>query len=97
LRSYESKLRVAEKIVQQFSDDLRKKGIDPASVLAFHRADYGRGLILHGRAAEGQAEIAKACSTAFPYRRLFQAFALVAAVGGWRLLRFLQLLRRGEL
>jgi glycosyltransferase involved in cell wall biosynthesis len=97
LRSYESKLRVAEKIVRQFSDELHKKGIDPIPALAFHHADYGRGLILHGRIAEGRAEIAKACSTAFPYRRLFQAFSLVAAMGGRRLLMFLQLLRRGEL
>ncbi len=97
LLMYNSKLSVLEQFVRRFSDNLRDRGIDTAPVLSFHRADYGRGLILHGNVLEGRREIAKACSTAFPYRRLFQAFALIAAIGGRPLLIFFQLLRRGEL
>jgi glycosyltransferase involved in cell wall biosynthesis len=97
LRMYESKLFVIEQFIRKFGANLRDKGVDIAPVLSFHHADYGRGLILHGRVVEGREEIAKACSTAFPYRRLFQAFSLIADMGGWRLLRFLQLMLRGEL
>ncbi len=88
VRMFEAKLRVAEKMEQQFSAAIMASGIDPPSLVAFHRADYGRILILAGKVQEGRAQIRQAllAGKAFPHRTTFTLFAAAAAMVDYRLL-----------
>lgn len=97
LAMYESKFHVAQKCISRFRDHLQGMGIDCSAVLAFHQADYGRGLILHGQVKQGKSEIAAACRTRFRWRWLFHLFSLSAGLFGYRHLAVLQRLWRGEL
>jgi glycosyltransferase involved in cell wall biosynthesis len=89
-RMFASKMAVAGRIAEDFRDGLNARGIDGRSVVAFHRADYGRKLILAGRAAEGRTLIREAAQVPFPHRRKMIAFALAAGLCGHRLAAFLQ-------
>jgi glycosyltransferase involved in cell wall biosynthesis len=87
---FQAKMAVAGRIAEDFSDGLRSRGIDGRSVVAFHRADYGRKLILAGRAAEGRALVREAAQVPFPHRGKMIAFALAAGFFGHRLAALLQ-------
>jgi hypothetical protein len=89
---FEAKLHVAEKIQLQFSGELLARGIDMAGIVAFHRADYGRILILSGRVAEGRALIREALASGlpFPHRDIFLIFSWAAALIDYRLLAAMQ-------
>jgi glycosyltransferase involved in cell wall biosynthesis len=89
-RMFEAKMAVASRIADDFSDGLNARGIDGRSVIAFHRADYGRKLILDGCAAEGRMLIREAAQVPFPHMRKMVAFALAAGLCGHRLAAFLQ-------
>lgn len=92
VRMFEAKLQVAEKIRQHCSHVITERGIDVERAVAFHRADYGRILILAGRVSEGRALIRDACADAsmFPHRTTFALFSLTAAIVDYRLLAALQ-------
>jgi hypothetical protein len=89
-RMFEAKLSVARGIVSRFGNELRSRGIEGSSVVAFHQADYGRKLILAGRVAEGRKFIDEACENEFPHRRKFRVFSLAAGFCGSRILTLLQ-------
>jgi glycosyltransferase involved in cell wall biosynthesis len=89
-RMFQAKMGVACRIAKDFREELNARGIDGRSVAAFHRADYGRKLILAGRAAEGRTLIREAAQTPFPHRRKMIAFALAAGLFGHRLVAFMQ-------
>ena len=89
-RMFEAKMMVACGIEEHFRDELRAQGIDARGVVAFHRADYGRKLILAGRVAEGRRFIEEATQIRFPHRRKMRSFALVAGLCGHRVPAFLQ-------
>lgn len=97
VRMFEAKLRVAEKMELQFSAAIMARGIEPRSLVAFHRADYGRILILAGKVQEGRALIRQAllAGKAFPHRTTFACFAAAAAMVDYRLLAALQRLMDG--
>jgi len=97
LRGIESKLRVTEKNIQQYGQELEKKGIDCRRVLMNVKGEYGRRLILEGRIAEGRSLIAEACKTDIPHRRYLQMFSIAARVFGHNLLAATQYLRKKEL
>ena len=90
VRMFEAKLAVAQKIVERFARELAGGGIDPAQLVAFHQADYGRILILAGEVAKGRALIGQALRHPFPHRAKFALFTLAAALGGHRLLAMIQ-------
>jgi glycosyltransferase involved in cell wall biosynthesis len=89
-RMFAAKMAVAGRIADDFREELCSRGIDGSSVVAFHRADYGRKLILAGRAAEGRTLIRDAAQVRFPHRRKMMAFALAVGLCGHRLAAFLQ-------
>ncbi|HEX9024744.1 MAG TPA: glycosyltransferase, partial [Geobacteraceae bacterium] len=89
-RMFEAKLTVARGIVERFGSELVGRGIDGNSVVAFHRADYGRKLILAGRVEEGRRLIEEASARHFPHRRKMMLFATAARIFGYRLLGILQ-------
>jgi glycosyltransferase involved in cell wall biosynthesis len=89
-RMFQAKMAVAGRIAEDFRDGLNARGIDGRSVVAFHRADYGRKLILAGRAAEGRTLIREAAQVPFPHRRKMIAFALAAGLCGHHFPAFLQ-------
>ena len=86
VKMFEAKLRVAEQIVATYRDELVRRSIDADGLVAFHRADYGRILVLAGRTTEGRALIREAVKFRFPHRKIFVAFSLAACVFGSRLL-----------
>jgi glycosyltransferase involved in cell wall biosynthesis len=90
VRMFQGKLAVATRITEDFREELHRRGIDGESVVAFHRADYGRKLILAGRMAEGRALVREAARVRFPHRGKMIAFALLAGLCGHRLAAFLQ-------
>lgn len=89
-RMFQAKMAVASRIAEHFREELDRRGIDGKSVVAFHRADYGRKLILAGRTAEGRTLIREAAGFPFPHRQKMMAFALLAALCGHRVPAFLQ-------
>jgi glycosyltransferase involved in cell wall biosynthesis len=89
-RMFEAKLSVARKIASRFGNELLSRGIDGNSVVAFHRADYGRKLILAGRVEEGGKAIHEACENIFPHRRKFKVFSLASRLFGYRFLAIVQ-------
>jgi len=97
LRMYESKFEIIKKLVSEFGSAFQERGVKTAEVIAFHQADYGRGLILHGEKSKGQAMISEACSDSFPYRWLFQLFSLSSMLLGTRVLARMQRTWSGEL
>jgi len=97
LRGIESKLKVIDKIINQYSELLIKKGTDCQRVLESARAEYGRRLILEGRVAEGRILISAACKTDIPHRRYLQMFSLAARLFGHKVLAATQYLRKKEL
>jgi glycosyltransferase involved in cell wall biosynthesis len=97
IRGIESKLRVAEKNIQQYGQELEERGIDCQRVLMFVKAEYGRRLILEGRVAEGRGLIAEACKTDIPHRRYLQMFSLAARLFGHHILAATQHRRKKEL
>lgn len=92
LRMFEAKCIVVEQFVAEYADGLNVRGIDAARVVAFHRADYGRLLILNGRVDEGRRLIAEGCRAAIPHRGMFRFFSLMAGICGWRPLVWAQAL-----
>lgn len=86
VKMFEAKLRVAERIAAKNRAELARRAIDVEALLAFHKADYGRVLVLAGRNAEGRALIGEAAKSRFPHREVFVAFSLVAAIFGSGLL-----------
>ena len=90
VRMFEAKLLVAEKTVQRFSGELAARGIEMDAVAAFHKADYGRILILSGCVPEGRALIREALAARFPHHRIFSRFERVAALLDYRLLAAVQ-------
>lgn len=97
LRSMESKLRITEKIINQYSDLLEKKGVNLRRVLMHAHAEYGRRLILEGNVLEGQKLMANACKMDIPNRKYFQSFLLVTKIFGHRFLNLTKFLRKSEL
>jgi len=89
-RMFEAKLLVARGIVSRFGKELRSRGIEGSSVVAFHQADYGRKLILAGRVAEGRKLIDEACEIEFPHSKKFKLFSIAARLCGHRFLAILQ-------
>jgi glycosyltransferase involved in cell wall biosynthesis len=89
-RMFEAKLSVACKIAGRFGNELRARGIEGNVVVAFHRADYGRKLILAGRVAEGRKLIDEACEIEFPHSKKFKLFSIAARLCGHRFLALLQ-------
>jgi glycosyltransferase involved in cell wall biosynthesis len=87
---FQAKMAVAGRIVEDFRDGLHARGIEGSSVIAFHRADYGRKLILSGRVGEGRDLIREAAQVRFPHRGKMMAFALLAGLCGHRLAAFIQ-------
>lgn len=90
VRMFEAKFAVARKIVDRFSRELTGAGVDPAQLVAFHQADYGRILILAGEVAQGRVLIGQAIRHPFPHRAKFALFSLAAALAGHRLLALIQ-------
>lgn len=86
VKMFDAKLSVAEKIAAQYRGELERQGIDPDRVLAFHRADYGRVLVLAGMTQEGRALISGALRHPFPHRNVFVLFNLAAGILGHRAL-----------
>lgn len=97
LRMYESKFKIIKKLASEFGSEFQLRGIKIAAALSFHQADYGRGLILHGEKAKGQAMIREACKEPFPYRWLYQLFSVASKILGTRVLARMQRTWRGEL
>ena len=97
LRMYESKYEIIKKLTSEFSSEFRVRGIKTAEVVAFHQADYGRGLILHGEKTKGQAMIKEACRDLFPFRWLFKLFSVSSTILGTRILARIQRTWSGEL
>lgn len=89
-RMFQAKLAVAEKIVASYGQELQRRGLKAEEILSFHRADYGRVLILDGRVREGRQLVKEAMKHPFPHRQTFALFALAAAVVDYRLLVALQ-------
>ncbi|MBC7964102.1 MAG: glycosyltransferase [Steroidobacteraceae bacterium] len=92
VRMFEAKCIVAEQFVAEYADCLYVRGIDAARIVAFHRADYGRLLILNGRVDEGCRLIAEGCRSAIPHHGMFRLFSLIAGVCGQRPLVWAQAL-----
>jgi hypothetical protein len=90
VRMFEAKLHVAEKIAREFAIELASRGIGMDGVVAFHKADYGRILILAGRVPEGRALIREALATSFPHSRVFSWFERGAALMDYRMLAAMQ-------
>lgn len=90
VRMFEAKRVVAEKIVDGYAQELRSRGVDPERLLALHRADYGRILILAGRVAEGRRLIGPALGQDFPHRKSFALFFLGSWLVNYRLLAMVQ-------
>lgn len=86
VKMFEAKFRVAEQIAAKYPAQLAQRSIDAAGLVAFHKADYGRVLVLGGRTAEGRALIREAVRFRFPHRNVFVAFNLAAGVLDYRLL-----------
>lgn len=76
-RMFESKLLVAEKVVNNYGAILSERGVDCRAVLAFHKADFGRVLILTGEVQRGQMLIKEACEHDFPHKLKFVTFRLM--------------------
>ncbi|HOI15517.1 MAG TPA: glycosyltransferase [Geobacteraceae bacterium] len=89
-RMFEAKWRVADKVAAGWGPELASRGIDGATVCAFHKADYGRILILHGDASEGRRLIREACRARIPHRTVFRLFSLAAGLCGSRFLAAVQ-------
>jgi len=83
---FQAKCQVVEKFLVRHAPEVVAAGIDPGTVLAFHRADYGRLLILNGRVEEGRSLIREACRFPIPHRRKFSFFSIAAALFGSRAL-----------
>jgi glycosyltransferase involved in cell wall biosynthesis len=79
-KMFEAKLHAAEMFVEKKRPELVRRGIDVAAVMAFHRADYGRILILDGCPDEGRSLIAAACQQVMPHRQKFRFYAFLAGV-----------------
>lgn len=93
LRMFEAKLQVAEEFVRDHNHELQARGINPDGVAAFHRADYGRLLILNGHPDEGREMIRDACRCSdFPHRHKFLLFAFAGGICGSRFMAGLQVL-----
>lgn len=90
VKMFEAKLHVTEKTALQFTDEFVARGIDMAGVVAFHKADYGRILILSGSVAEGRVLIREALAVTFPPHRIFSMFEKAAAMIDYRLLASIQ-------
>jgi len=83
LRMYESKWRVAEMFVSAHAEQLRVRKIDCLKILAYHKADYGKALILNGGAVqEGISLISDACREPIRGRTQLRLFSLAASVLG---------------
>ncbi|MBU5615236.1 glycosyltransferase family 2 protein [Geomonas azotofigens] len=82
VKMFEAKLRVAERIVAVYGAELARRSVDAQGLVAFHRADYGRVLVLAGRGAEGRALIREAARFPFRHRKIFVAFAVAAGIFG---------------
>lgn len=87
---FEAKLHVAGKFARKFATELAASGIDMDRVVAFHKADYGRILVLSGRVPEGRALIREALGTQFLHRRVFAWFERFAAIMDYRMLAAMQ-------
>ncbi|GFO66045.1 glycosyltransferase [Geomonas paludis] len=86
VKMFEAKLRVAEGVVEEFAEELARRSVDARGLVAFHKADYGRILVLAGRCREGRALIREAVRVSFPHRKIFVAFGLAAGLLGSGLL-----------
>ncbi len=97
MRSVESKLRVTEKVINQYSNLLLNRMIDRQRVLMHAYAEYGRRLILEGKELQGQKLLADACKFDIPNRKYFQMFLLLAKVFGRNFFNLTRFLRKSEL
>lgn len=82
VKMFEAKLRVAERIAACYPEEIARRSVDAAALVAFHKADYGRVLILAGRASEGCDLIGAAAACRFPRRWIFLALKAVAGLFG---------------
>lgn len=85
IRMHESKWQVVSAFIQAHAHELQGRQIDIQRVLAYHEADFGKALIVHGRAAEGQRHILRACRTRFPGRGKYLLFSVAAPLLGQKL------------
>lgn len=78
LRMFEGKLTVAKKIVSVFAEELLERGLKTDEIVAFHKADYGRALIIDNQLDAGCRLIREAAEAQFPYRKVFLIYAMLA-------------------
>lgn len=90
IRMYESKLQVAETFVARHAEKLSARNIACSKVLAYHRADYGKALILDGAVQEGRRLISAACREPIPGRNVLRLFSFAAGILGFKALRRLE-------
>lgn len=82
IRMHESKLQVLRQFVSEHAQELLRKGIDAQPILAYHRADLGKALIVHARGAEGRGLIFGAFRAGFPKKWKYFLFAIASFVLG---------------
>lgn len=87
LKMFRSKWEVVRTFVTAHAEELAARNIDCERVLSYHKADYGKALILNGDAEEGRRLVAEACAHVIPNRLQLRLLSLASMLFGSSILR----------